>query len=203
MLSILLALMLSITAIFLILLVLIQRGRGGGLAGAFGGAGGQSAFGTKAGDLFTRITIGAAAFWLVLCAVSDKLLSAPDSKLSPTLGRQPTAPGPLVPGADQGKQTGSPPAGATDSPPAGATNTATMPQGEAGPTAVGPKSDAPAETAKEPVIDAGAQSLPPGSIGPNGGLLTPQAPSPPATTEPAPAPVTPAPAAPTAPTESK
>ena len=47
--------------LFLILLVLIQRGRGGGLAGAFGGMGGQSAFGTKAGDLFTRITIVVAA----------------------------------------------------------------------------------------------------------------------------------------------
>ncbi|MDP6059564.1 MAG: preprotein translocase subunit SecG, partial [Pirellulaceae bacterium] len=49
--------MMFLTALFLILLVLIQRGRGGGLAGAFGGAGGQSAFGTKAGDMFTRITI--------------------------------------------------------------------------------------------------------------------------------------------------
>ena len=50
-----------VTSLFLILLVLIQRGRGGGLAGALGGMGGQSAFGTKAGDLFTRITIGVAA----------------------------------------------------------------------------------------------------------------------------------------------
>jgi preprotein translocase subunit SecG len=63
-----------LTSIFLILLILIQRGRGGGLAGAFGGLGGQSAFGTKAGDLFTRITIGVAAFWIVLCVASIKLL---------------------------------------------------------------------------------------------------------------------------------
>ena len=63
----LLGLGLSLTALFLILLVLIQRGRGGGLAGALGGMGGQSAFGTKAGDLFTRITIGVAALWIVLC----------------------------------------------------------------------------------------------------------------------------------------
>ena len=47
---------LVVTSLFLILLVLIQRGRGGGLAGAFGGMGGQSAFGTKAGDVFTKIT---------------------------------------------------------------------------------------------------------------------------------------------------
>ncbi len=58
----LLMVLLLLTSVFLILLVLVQRGRGGGLAGAFGGMGGQSAFGTKAGDLFTRITIFVAAF---------------------------------------------------------------------------------------------------------------------------------------------
>jgi len=72
--SVLLAILLILTSIFLILLVLIQRGRGGGLAGAFGGLGGQSAFGTKAGDLFTRVTIGVAAFWIVLCVISVKVM---------------------------------------------------------------------------------------------------------------------------------
>src|ERR1051326_6931753 len=71
-----LAILMILTAIFLILLVLVQRGRGGGLAGAFGGLGGQSAFGTKAGDLFTRVTIGAAAFWIVLCVVSVKVMGS-------------------------------------------------------------------------------------------------------------------------------
>src|SRR5436309_15120085 len=55
-----------LTSIFLILIVLIQRGKGGGLAGAFGGAGGSSAFGSRAGDLFTKITIGLGAVWIVL-----------------------------------------------------------------------------------------------------------------------------------------
>jgi preprotein translocase subunit SecG len=59
--------LLTLTSLFLILLILIQRGKGGGLAGAFGGLGGQSAFGTKAGDTFTRITIGVAAAWILLC----------------------------------------------------------------------------------------------------------------------------------------
>ena len=44
-------------SLFLICLILIQRGKGGGLAGAFGGVGGSSAFGTKAGDVFTRVTV--------------------------------------------------------------------------------------------------------------------------------------------------
>lgn len=51
-------------------IILLQRGRGGGLAGALGGAGGQSAFGTKAGDVFTRITIGVAVFWVVLSCIA-------------------------------------------------------------------------------------------------------------------------------------
>jgi preprotein translocase subunit SecG len=55
-----------ILSLFMILLVLIQRGKGGGLAGAFGGLGCPSAFGSRAGDLFTKITIGVAAFWFVL-----------------------------------------------------------------------------------------------------------------------------------------
>jgi preprotein translocase subunit SecG len=62
----LLAVLVVIVSLLLIGLVLIQRGRGGGLAGAFGGAGGSSAFGTKAGDVFTRITIGVAAAWFIM-----------------------------------------------------------------------------------------------------------------------------------------
>jgi preprotein translocase subunit SecG len=73
---------LFLLAIFLIVLILIQRGKGGGLAGAFGGMGGQSAFGTKAGDLFTRITIGVATVWIVLCIVSIKVFSGAGERLS-------------------------------------------------------------------------------------------------------------------------
>src|SRR5436190_19374142 len=80
-----LLILLMLVGMFLMFVILLQRGRGGGLAGAFGGLGGQSAFGTKAGDLFTRITIGVAAFWIVLCAVSVKLLNE-SSPLAPNLG---------------------------------------------------------------------------------------------------------------------
>src|SRR5207245_6711360 len=52
-------------SLFMICIILIQRGKGGGLAGAFGGVGGSSAFGTKAGDVFTKITIGVAAGWIL------------------------------------------------------------------------------------------------------------------------------------------
>ena len=78
--------LLLLTCIFMIVLVLIQRGKGGGLAGALGGMGGQSAFGTKAGDLFTRITIGVALFWIVLCMVTVGVLGTPQSILREGMG---------------------------------------------------------------------------------------------------------------------
>ena len=83
----LLATLLVLTSVFLILLVLVQRGRGGGLAGALGGMGGQSAFGTKAGDLFTRITIVVAAIWILLCIASVKLMSSDRSRFSEDQGQ--------------------------------------------------------------------------------------------------------------------
>jgi preprotein translocase subunit SecG len=84
MLSALFAVLMSVTALFLILLVLVQRGRGGGLSGALGGMGGQSAFGTKAGDLFTKITMYVATFWILLCIGAILLLNR---QARPTLGR--------------------------------------------------------------------------------------------------------------------
>jgi preprotein translocase subunit SecG len=69
----LLAVALLVCALFLILLVLIQKGKGGGLAGAFGGAGGSSAFGSRAGDTFTRITIYVAVVWFLLIMLTIKI----------------------------------------------------------------------------------------------------------------------------------
>ena len=59
--------------LMLMLIVLIQRGKGGGLAGAFGGAGGSSPFGSKAGDTFTRITITMAGIWVLLIMIHVKV----------------------------------------------------------------------------------------------------------------------------------
>jgi preprotein translocase subunit SecG len=88
--------LLLLAALVLILIVLVQRGKGGGLAGAFGGMGGQSAFGTKAGDTFTRITIGVATVWILLCIWTVKMLGTSDSQLQ--------LPG--VPAASQGTTSG-------------------------------------------------------------------------------------------------
>jgi preprotein translocase subunit SecG len=52
--------------LFLTLLVLIQKGRGGGLASAFGGAGGNTAFGSKTGDVLTWATSIVFGIFLIL-----------------------------------------------------------------------------------------------------------------------------------------
>lgn len=61
-------------SIFLVLLVLIQRGKGGGLIGALGGSGGSSPFGSRAGDQFTRVTIYVALVWLFLIMVQVRII---------------------------------------------------------------------------------------------------------------------------------
>ncbi len=68
--------LLALAGVFLMIVILLQRGRGGGLAGAFGGMGGQSAFGTKAGDVFTKITVIVALVWVVLAGGSGFFLRA-------------------------------------------------------------------------------------------------------------------------------
>jgi preprotein translocase subunit SecG len=53
----------------LIMLILIQKGRGGGLASAFGGAGGQTAFGSKTGDVLTWATSVIFGIFVVLAVL--------------------------------------------------------------------------------------------------------------------------------------
>jgi preprotein translocase subunit SecG len=99
---------LLLAGIFLILLILIQRGKGGGLAGAFGGSGGSSAFGSRAGDAFTRVTIMTAAVWILLIMILIRTTQpAPSSEPSVLLPdaptKQPSAPpGPAAPGGEEG-----------------------------------------------------------------------------------------------------
>jgi len=73
--NIVLGLLMASTSAFLILIVLLQKGKGGGLTGALGGMGGESAFGSKAGDAFTRVTMGTAVFWILLCMFSIRMLN--------------------------------------------------------------------------------------------------------------------------------
>jgi preprotein translocase subunit SecG len=60
-----------IVSVFMILLILIQKGRGGGLASAFGGAGGNTAFGAKTGDVLTWATSVVFGIFLILAVVMN------------------------------------------------------------------------------------------------------------------------------------
>ena len=81
-------------AIVLILLILLQRGKGVGLAGAFGGAGGTTAFGAKTGDMLTWATIVGTAVLLTLTVVLNFVFV----ESGPGLGAPPPA-APTTPGA--------------------------------------------------------------------------------------------------------
>jgi preprotein translocase subunit SecG len=71
-------------SLFLILLILVQRGKGGGLAGALGGPGGESAFGSKGADTFTTITIVVALFWGFTCAFTMYVLGTSSTQVTET-----------------------------------------------------------------------------------------------------------------------
>ena len=60
----------------MILIILLQQGRGGGLVGALGGMGAQSAFGARAGDAFTGITIVLTVMWVLLAGFGGITLRA-------------------------------------------------------------------------------------------------------------------------------
>jgi preprotein translocase subunit SecG len=59
-----------LTCLALVFLILIQKGKGGGLSAAFGGAGGTSSlFGAKTGDFLTWVTIAGAGVFLFLSVI--------------------------------------------------------------------------------------------------------------------------------------
>ncbi|MBN1125434.1 MAG: preprotein translocase subunit SecG [Sedimentisphaerales bacterium] len=61
-----------LSAIFLILIVLLQKGRGGGIGSAFGGGGAGSLLGTKTGDFLTWVTIGLVGVFLIFGVILVK-----------------------------------------------------------------------------------------------------------------------------------
>lgn len=90
-----LATLFAFVALLLMGIILLQRGKGVGLSGAFGGAGGQQAFGSKTGDVLTWATIVVAAFFLLFAVVLNywflpPRVSTPAEASAPPMG-QPSA----------------------------------------------------------------------------------------------------------------
>ncbi len=70
-----------IVCLLLIGVVLLQKGRGGGLGAALGGAG-SSAFGTKTGDVMTWVTIVLTGLFLLLAVVTVVATRTPPSQVA-------------------------------------------------------------------------------------------------------------------------
>ncbi len=71
---------------FLILVVLLQQGKGADIAGAFGGGGSQTAFGARgATTLLHKLTTGAFVGFIVLALVLTVLEARPRSSVVKTL----------------------------------------------------------------------------------------------------------------------
>ena len=93
----------GIISVLLMLVILIQKPRGGGLSGAFGGAGGsaQAAFGAKTGDVLTWFTVICFAVFLLLAmgltwTIGSHPTQAPAKVAQPATPEAPT-PGPATP----------------------------------------------------------------------------------------------------------
>ena len=78
-----------IVCVFLILVVLLQAGKGGGMGIAFGGAGSQTVFGSSgAGNFLTRLTSITAVIFLVTSLALAHYSSQQDSKRLQRLAEQ-------------------------------------------------------------------------------------------------------------------
>lgn len=143
--------LLVLTSLFLICLVLIQRGKGGGLAGAFGGMGGSSAFGTKAGDIFTRVTMITALVWIllnmILVVLYNRTSSSAWDESAPRLG---TSRAKEVPPTAAGSTSKAP--AKTGTPAAAPSPTPSSPGKPAGEDAAPARSAAPAAPLGVPAI---------------------------------------------------
>jgi preprotein translocase subunit SecG len=102
-----LAFFFAVLAVLLMIVILLQRGKGVGLAGAFGGAGGGTAFGAKTGDVLTWVTVVGAVCLLSYTVVLNFVFvpTGPDLQPTPAIqpdpaaapGAMPTTPAPTTP----------------------------------------------------------------------------------------------------------
>ena len=83
-----------IVCILLVFMVVITPSQGEGLAGAFGGMGSDTFFGTKAGQHINRFTVFLAVSFLVLAVLINVYNTKNTSKEAPLVPPSPTAPAP-------------------------------------------------------------------------------------------------------------
>jgi preprotein translocase subunit SecG len=110
-----------VVCVFLILVILLQAGKGGGMGAAFGGAGAQTVFGGRGAQTFLgKVTAGAAAVFML----TSLTLAYQASRTSSEVEREAAAPAPLQappPGGPVAAEPAPPPPGqgpAAPAPPA-------------------------------------------------------------------------------------
>jgi preprotein translocase subunit SecG len=143
-----LATIFAFMAVVLMGVILLQRGRGVGLAGAFGGVGGHTAFGAKTGDFLTWATIVIASVFLCYVVVLNYVFVP--LKAAGAAAPPPALPTPLpAPAAGTGDQ----PTPAADEPverPIEGPPTEEAPVAPAEPTFPTPDDEAPTEPPARP-----------------------------------------------------
>lgn len=102
-----------ICAVALVLVVLIQKGRGGGLSAAFGGAMAGGILGSKTGDFLTWVTIVLVSVFLILAVLMAKFyrpsisdFGGGPARRPPAGQRQPRPTEPPLPGVDARTESG-------------------------------------------------------------------------------------------------
>ena len=103
------AVLFVVCCVALVLIILIQKGRGGGLSGAFGGAMASGILGSKTGDFLTWVTIVLVGIFLGLAVVMAKFYKPSVSDFgqpAPTRQEMPTSTEQPSPSTDTGEVTG-------------------------------------------------------------------------------------------------
>jgi len=93
----------TLCAVILTLVVLVQKGRGGGLSGTFGGAMASGVLGSKTGDFLTWVTVAVVGLFLILAVVMAKFykpyaVEQPQGTVAPIEQQQQTPQVPLTSG---------------------------------------------------------------------------------------------------------
>ena len=122
-----------IICFFLILVVLLQQGKGADIAGAFGGGGSQTAFGARGATTFLhKLTTGAFVGFVVLSLVLSILEARPRNSVIQTLPakaaaqKAPAPAAPANPGAAPAPESAQPATGTTAPGTAPQTSTSTQ-----------------------------------------------------------------------------
>lgn len=114
---------------FLILVVLLQQGRGADIAGAFGGGGSQTAFGARgATTLLHKLTTGAFIAFIVVALILTVLEARPRSSVVKTLPAKAATQKAPVPAPQQPAGAGAAPAPLQPAPAQPATGAPAAPQ---------------------------------------------------------------------------